>query len=69
MPETEKKQKSKGYISSMNAELKKVTWPSSGQVAKSTVNTIAFVLLIAAILIVLNLAFENLSALWWSMMR
>ena len=51
----------------MKAELKKVVWPSTKQTAKSTVATISFVLLIAVILIVLNLAFNELSDLWWKL--
>ncbi len=65
MPETESKPKKKGYFSNMKAELKKVIWPSTKDTAKSTVATIAFVLLIAVILIILNLAFESLNGLWW----
>ncbi len=65
MPEVENKVK-KGFFQSMNAELKKVIWPSFKQTAKSTGATIAFVLLIAVILIVLNLAFQGLDSLWWN---
>lgn len=66
MPETDNKPKRKGYFANMAAELKKVIWPSPKQTAKSTGATIAFVLLIAAILIILNLAFEALNSFWWS---
>lgn len=66
MPEVENKVK-KGFFQSMNAELKKVIWPSAKQTAKSTGATIAFVLLIAVILIVLNLAFQGLDSLWWKL--
>ena len=69
MPETEKKVKKRGFFSSMSAELKKVIWPSKAQVAKSTTSTIAFVLLIAAILIILNLAFEWVNSAWWSLWK
>ena len=65
MPEVENKVK-KGFFQSMNAELKKVVWPSASQTAKSTGATIAFVLLIAAILIVLNFAFQWIDSLWWN---
>ena len=67
MPETEKKAKKRGFFSSMSAELKKVIWPSKAQVAKNTATTIAFVLLIAVTLIVLNLFFEWVSSTWWAM--
>ncbi|MBQ9267140.1 MAG: preprotein translocase subunit SecE [Clostridia bacterium] len=65
MPEVENKPK-KGFFQSMRAELKKVIWPSASQTAKSTGATIAFVLLIALILIVLNFAFQALDSLWWN---
>jgi preprotein translocase SecE subunit len=51
----------------MAVELKKVIWPSPAQTAKSTSATIAFVLLIAAILIILNLCFETINSAWWSL--
>lgn len=65
MPEIENKPKKRGFFSNMATELKKVIWPSAAQTAKSTSATIAFVLLIAVILIVLNLCFEWLNATWW----
>ena len=64
MPEVENKTK-KGFFKSMMAELKKVIWPSASQTAKSTGATIAFVLLISAILIILNFAFQAMDSLWW----
>lgn len=66
MPEVENKVK-KGFFQSMKAELKKVLWPSAKQTTKSTAATIAFVLLIAAILIVLNIAFQWVDSLWWDL--
>lgn len=66
MPEVENKPK-RSFIKNMKAELKKVVWPSSKQVAKSTFVTISFVLLIAVILAVLNLGFNELSNLWWKL--
>lgn len=66
MPEVENKPK-KSFIQNMKAELKKVVWPSSKQVAKSTFVTISFVLLIAVILAALNLGFDELSSLWWKL--
>ena len=66
MPEIENKPK-KSFMQNMKDELKKVVWPSTKQTAKSTVATISFVLLIAVILIVLNLAFNELSDLWWKL--
>ena len=66
MPEVENKPK-RSFIKNMKAELKKVVWPSTKQVAKSTFATISFVLLIAVILAVLNLGFNELSNLWWKL--
>lgn len=66
MPEVENKPK-RSFIKNMKAELKKVVWPSSKQVTKSTFATISFVLLIAIILAVLNLGFNELSNLWWKL--
>ena len=66
MPEIENKPK-RSFMQNMKDELKKVVWPSTKQTAKSTVATISFVLLIAVILIVLNLAFNELSDLWWKL--
>ena len=67
MPETENKSKKRGFFSNMMAELKKVIWPSPKQTRESTINTIAFVLMIAAILIVLNLVFEGINNFWWGL--
>lgn len=66
MPEVENKPK-KSFLQNMKAELKKVVWPSGKQVAKSTTVTIGFVLIIAIVLAVLNLGFDKLSNLWWSL--
>lgn len=66
MPEIENKPK-RSFIKNMKAELKKVVWPSSKQTAKSTLATISFVLMIALILVVLNLAFNEVSDLWWNL--
>lgn len=69
MPETENKPKKRGFFSNMMVELKKVIWPSPAQTAKSTSATIAFVLLIAVILVVLNLFFELINSAWWSLWK
>lgn len=60
----DKNVKKKGFLKGMRAELKKVIWPTGKQTAKSTFVTISFVLLISAVLIVLNLAFDGLNGLW-----
>ena len=48
----------KSFLQNMKAELKKVIWPTGKQVLNNTVATIAFVLLISAILVVLNFVFN-----------
>lgn len=50
--------------SGMRSELKKVIWPTAKQTTRSTFVTIAFVLIISAALIVLNLVFGELNKLW-----
>lgn len=65
MPEIENKTK-RSFFKSMGTELKKVIWPSASQTAKSTGATIAFVLLIAVILVTLNLAFQWVDSFWWN---
>lgn len=57
----------RGFFQNMKAELKKVIWPTGKQTVKSTFVTIAFVLLISAILIVLNLFFNFLSDRWYDL--
>ncbi|MBR4110571.1 MAG: preprotein translocase subunit SecE [Clostridia bacterium] len=66
MPEIENKPK-RSFMQNMKTELKKVVWPSSKQVSKSTVATISFVLLIAVILALLNWGFSELSNFWWKL--
>ena len=49
----------------MKSELKKVVWPTGKQVVTSTKTTILFVLMIAVILVVLDLAFNKVSKLYY----
>ena len=55
--------------SSMFAELKKVVWPTGDQTAKSTGTVIIFVLIVSAILVILNFAFQWLNNFYWSFFR
>ena len=55
------------FFSNMKKELSKVTWPTAKQTAKSTATTIAFVLLVTAILVVLNMAFQWLNQSYWGL--
>ena len=57
------------FFSNMRKELSKVTWPTAKQTAKSTATTIAFVLLVTAILVVLNMAFQWLNGQYWMLIK
>ena len=58
--EKEKKEK-KHFFKDFKAELKKVIWPTPKQVLNNTTAVIVIVLLTAAIVFVLDLAFETLN--------
>ena len=58
--EKEKKEK-KHFFKDFKAELKKVIWPTPKQVLNNTTAVIVIVLLTAAIVFVLDLAFETLT--------
>lgn len=55
------KNEGKHFFKDFKAELKKVIWPTPKQVANNTVAVITIVLLTAAIVFVLDLAFETLN--------
>ena len=55
------KNEGKHFFKDFKAELKKVIWPTPKQVANSTIAVITIVLLTAAIVFVLDLAFETLN--------
>ena len=56
----EKKQKSH-YFKDMKAELKKVIWPTPKQLLNNTIAVIAFTLIAAAIVFVLDICFESIN--------
>lgn len=56
----EKKQKNR-YFKDMKAELKKVIWPSPKQLINNTLAVIAFTLIAALIVFVLDVCFESLN--------
>ena len=58
--EKEKKEK-KHFFKDFKAELKKVIWPTTKQVANNTTAVIAIVLLTTLIVFVLDLGFETLN--------
>ena len=61
---TNKKENSKNkksFFKDFKAELKKVIWPSPKQLINNTVAVITIVLITAAIVFVLDLAFESLN--------
>ncbi len=53
--------KQKHFWKDFKAELKKVIWPTSSQVAKNTIVVLVIVLIVTAIVFVLDLAFEALN--------
>ena len=56
----ETKQKS-SYFKEMKAELKKVVWPTPKELVNNTIAVIAFVLIIAIIVFVLDFCFDGLN--------
>lgn len=56
-----KKQKNSSYFKEMKAELKKVVWPTPKELFDNTVAVIAFVLIIAIIVFVLDICFDSLN--------
>ena len=53
------KNEKKYFFKDFKAELKKVTWPTAKQLANKTVAVIAIVIIIAAIVFALDLAFDK----------
>ena len=58
--EKEAKKQKGSYFKDMKAELKKVIWPTPKQLFNNTMAVITFTLIIAAIVFVLDLAFDSL---------
>ena len=56
----EKKQKN-SYFKEMKSELKKVTWPTPKELVNTTVSVLAFVIVIAIIVFVLDFAFDAMN--------
>ena len=56
----EKKQKS-SYFKEMKTELKKVVWPTPKELVNNTLAVIVFVICIAVIVFISDLAFDNLN--------
>lgn len=56
-----KKDNNKHYFKDFKAELKKVVWPTPKQLVNSTAAVITIVLITALIVLVLDLAFENMN--------
>ena len=57
----EKKQRNTSYFKEMKAELKKVVWPTPKELLNNTIAVITFVLIVAIIVFVLDLCFDNLN--------
>ena len=59
---TEKENKNKkSFFKGFKAELKKVSWPTPKQLVNNTIAVITIVLITAAIVFILDLAFESLN--------
>ncbi len=56
-----KNKKNSSYFKDMKAELKKVVWPTPKELLNNTIAVIVFVLIIAVIVFVLDLCFDNLN--------
>ncbi len=59
--EKQVKENNKHYFKEMKAELKKVVWPTPKQLVNNTVAVIAFVLIFAIIVFVLDVCFKNIN--------
>lgn len=57
----EKKQKNTSYFKEMKAELKKVVWPTPKELLNNTAAVIGFVIIIAVIVFILDLCFDNVN--------
>ena len=55
------KENNKHYFKEMKAELKKVVWPTPKQLVNNTVAVIAFVLIFAIIVFVLDVCFDSIN--------
>ena len=59
--EKQLKENNKHYFREMKAELKKVVWPTPKQLVNNTVAVIAFVLIFAIIVFVLDVCFDSIN--------
>ena len=57
----EKKEQKNNFMKELKSELKKVTWPSKKELISNTVTVIVITLIVAAIVFVLDFAFEKLN--------
>ena len=59
--EVKEKKKNTSYFKEMKAELKKVVWPTPKELLNNTVAVIGFVVIIAVIVFILDLCFDNVN--------
>ena len=59
--EKKEKKEKKHFFKDFKAELKRVIWPTPKQLVNNTVAVITIVIIVAAIVLVLDLAFESLN--------
>ena len=62
--EKNKKENNRHFLKDFKAELKKVIWPTPKQLVNNTVAVVTIVLITAAIVFVLDLAFESVNKIW-----
>lgn len=60
---SDKKKNSNKWFKEFRAELKKVVWPSKGQLLENTTVVVSMVLIVAAIIFLLDLGFKELNSL------
>ena len=59
--EKKEKKEKKHFFKDFKAELKRVIWPTPKQLVNNTVAVITIVIIVAAVVLVLDLAFESLN--------
>ena len=62
--ENSKEKNKNNFLKDLKAELKKVTWPTLKKLVNNTFAVISIVIILAMIVFVLNVCFENLNKFW-----
>ena len=59
--EVKENKKNKNFLKEMRMELKKVSWPTPKELLNNTIEVIVFVLIIAIIVFILDVCFDNIN--------